>query len=257
MLDIIRSVFYSSPKKNIIKITYFMSLLIMFIELPVYYVTGTDNSPASAGEFAAQYYTMLGTFAQMFVIINTVMVCCADFADKTANYEIMTGHTRFEIYAARIIVAVIQGVGGFLFMLILPTIAAQIAWGWGESVPFGAMVFRLILMMFPLARIIIEISFVSFIMRNPLGAGIAGFMLSSITGMAAKAGVIFGFTNLSDLMTVDQWMTYGLAGLESVWVTYDMTLPGGYASATILVSLAASAVFFVLGYVFFKHDDIN
>ncbi|MGN0667258.1 MAG: hypothetical protein ACI4KF_12125 [Huintestinicola sp.] len=217
------------------------------------------NNP-TAGEFAATYINMISVFAEMFAVINAVWICTMDFGDKTASYELMTGHTRLQVFSARIVMSLITGISGYLLLIIIPVIIAAILWGWGSCIYLSDMIFRWFMLIFPIARIIMEFSFLGFIIRKPAPAIILSFVINEFltivpinTGMNSTS-CILGTSNLSKLVSIDSWATYGL---EKLYFTFDPMLPTSYIASTIAASVIASAVFFCLGYTFFRYDDID
>lgn len=214
----------------------------------------------TAGEFAANWSYMANMVAQMFIMLNTCWICTMDFGDKTANYELMTGHTRFEMFSARITASLITGILGFLMLFIVPTAVAAIIWEWGSCIYLHDMIFRWLLLIFPAARIIIETAIISFVIRKPQTAFVVVFMGDMLLNVGIQySGVdssnfILGMTNLNSLINVDSWATYGL---NKIWLTFDPTLPASMIAGTIIVSLAASVLFFFIGYTFFRYDDID
>lgn len=261
MLKIARSIFYGYGRQTIIKVVFVIMMLLMFSEL---FVFGQANvgDMLTASEFAASYLSVLSTVAEMFIVVNTCWICTMDFGDKTANYEIMTGHTRLELYSARVFVSVITGVCGYYLLLILPVIAGCFIWGWGSCVHVSDMIFRWSMLIFPVVRIIIETAFFAFIVRKPSVVLIGGFIINEfftivpISSEMEYTSCILGTSNLARLTVIDAWTTYGLSE-GAMWLTYDTMLPASYIISTIIAALIASVMFFCLGYTFFRYDDID
>ena len=261
MRKIARSVFYGYGRQGIIKIIFFLMMLLMFAELFVFSQMAVGDVP-SMSEFSASYLQTMSTIAEMFIVVNTCWICTMDFGDKTANYELMTGHTRMDIYAARVIVSVITGVCGYYLLILMPVIAGCFIWGWGSCIDVSEMIFRWFMLIFPVARIIIETAFFSFIVRKPAVVLIAGFIINeffTIVPMSSEmdyTSCILGTSNLTRLTLVDSRTTYGLSD-GAMWLTFDTMLPKSYIVSTVIAALIASALFFCLGYTFFRYDDID
>ena len=235
-------------------------LLLTAAEVYVFSVSSIGCDGPTAGEFAATYTNMLSTIAEIFAVINAVWICTMDFGDKTANYELMTGHTRLQIFSARIVMSLITGISGYLLIIIIPVIIAAILWGWGSCIYLSDMIFRWLMLIFPMARIIMEFTFLAFIIRKPAPAIILSFMINeflTVVPMSAEmssTSCILGTANLSKLVNIDSWTTYGL---EKIYLTFDTMLPSSYIASTIAASVIASTIFFCLGYTFFRYDDID
>lgn len=260
MWDIVRSVFYTCRKKSIMKIIFVLVLLCSCSPLISFSFYALGYEGPTAGEFSATYMPIINTFAQLFIIINTCYVCTMDFGDKTANSELVTGHTRFEVFSARIIAALITSVAGFLLCFIIPAVAASVMWGWGSCIYLSDLIFRWFILIFPAARIVVEIAALSFIIRKPSAAFItvimAFFCINSGISYAGTSSenCILGITNLNELSIVNSWFTYGL---DNTWITFDAAVAPSFIAGTIIISAAASALFFFIGYTFFRYDDID
>ncbi|MGN1089996.1 MAG: hypothetical protein ACI4Q6_06300, partial [Huintestinicola sp.] len=205
MWDIVRSVFYTYRKKSLMKIIFVMMLLSSCGQLFTFSIYALGYEGPTAGEFSATYIPMINIFAQMFLILNTCYICTMDFGDKTANCELVTGHTRLEVFSARIIAALIMSVTGFLLCFIIPAVVASLMWGWGSCVYLSDMIFRWFMLIFPAARIVFEVAALSFIIRKPSAAFITMFMayfcINAGINFSETSGAncILGITNLNEL----------------------------------------------------------
>lgn len=260
MWDIVRSVFYTCRKRSLMKIIFVLMLLCSCSQLITFSFYALGYEGPTAGEFSATYIPLINTFAQIFLIMNTCYICTMDFGDKTANCELVTGHTRFEVYSARIIASLILSISGFLLCFIVPAAAASIMWGWGSCIYLGEMIFRWLILIIPAARIALETAALSFIIRKPSAVFITTFMaytcLNAGINFAETSGAncILGITNLNELCNIDFWSTYGL---NKVWITFDAAVSPSFIAATIIISVISSVLFFFIGYTFFRYDDID
>ncbi|MGN1136395.1 MAG: hypothetical protein ACI4SF_09275 [Oscillospiraceae bacterium] len=261
MMKIARSILYGYGRQSIIRVIFIVMLLLMFSELLVF-IQANDGNAFTMSEFAASYLQTMSTIAEMFIVINTCWVCTMDFGDKTANYELMTGHTRLDIYAARVAVSVITGVCGYFLLILSPVIAGCFIWSWGSCVYVSDMIFRWFMLIFPVVRIIVETAFFSFIVRKPAVVLIAGFIINEFFTIVPTnnemvyTSCILGTSNLAKLTIVDARTTYGLSD-GAMWLTFDTMLPKSYIASTVIAALIASVLFFYLGYTFFRYDDID
>ena len=181
--------------------------------------------------------------------------------DKTQNYELSGGHRRYEVYLGRVISAAIVGGVGALFLTALPVGIYAMSYGWGAKVAFGPVLIRLLLMLLPYLRLVVEFAFLTFLIKNPyvvMGLGYVIFMLTMtiVSGTTIEATSAFlGVTNLSLLTMVSKWATYGL-GNDMNYI-FDASLGAGDIVATVVASVVFGTATLYLGYVFFKHDDAN
>ncbi|MDE6729389.1 MAG: hypothetical protein K2J71_01255 [Oscillospiraceae bacterium] len=98
--------------------------------------------------------TMIMLLPVSFVFLLAGQICAGDFTDKTQNYEIMAGHSRSEIYYSRVILSLILGLFFGMFLIIIPVVAAGFYYGWGEQMPVSDAVNRILLVEFPMIRMI-------------------------------------------------------------------------------------------------------
>ena len=89
-----------------------------------------------------------------------------------------------------------------------------------------------------------------------MGLGYVAFMASvALSGMIESCSVFLGITNLSLLLIVSKWTTYGLG--DDINYIFDASLSGRIVWGTVAASVVFGVVALYLGYVFFKNDDMN
>ena len=260
MKNIVKSQFYQIIREKMLWYMLVVALMmqtLMFV-LPVW----LENEEAtSAGEFFAGNGYGLIVFPVFFLVVAVGLICGVDFLDKTNHYEVLGGHRRYEVYLGRVIASSIAGGVGALFLTILPVGIYAVLYGWGEKVAFAPVILRFLLMLFPYLRLVAEFAFLTFLIKNPyvvMGLGYVVFMLTMtiVSGTTIEATSAFlGITNLSLLTMVSKWATYGL-GNDMNYI-FDASLGAGAIAATVAASVVFGAAALYLGYVFFKHDDMN
>lgn len=256
MKNIIKSQLYQLKKERLIVIVFLGITAVMLVNA----LTGTGSGETLCGsEYVAQVMKMQSIIALLYVFVQAGISCCSDFLDKTANYEIMSGHTRKEVYLGRIIPCIVIGMLGWLFIMIMPYILCTALEGWGTKLSLGIVVLRLLLMLFPVLRIICEFILISFIVRNQyivMGAGYAVFCIGGVSeAFADKGSFLLGVTNMTLLAKFDTWMTFGLSGTENY--IYESALNASDIAGTVIFSLIFSAASLYMGYYFFRTDDVN
>ncbi|MDO5151540.1 MAG: hypothetical protein Q4D76_19485, partial [Oscillospiraceae bacterium] len=187
-------------------------------------------------------------------------ICGADFRDKTCNYPIMAGHTRAEVYfgkvimfiaAAAVLSVVLSAV--YIFSVILSS------GGWGDTVKISDILIRLVLFFFCLIRIICVLIFMTFILKNQYAVVITGFLSNFLFNLYAdtneKNYFALGTLNIKELCKFDFWTSYGINGDRHF--VYDIALSSELITGTILSSVIVSAAALILGYAFFKYDDMH
>lgn len=88
--------------------------------LPIFF-DGTSSGDMTGGMFAV---SVLGTIPIALLIASLVLVsriCGCDMDDKTINYELLSGHSRGQIYFGRVIMSLVYTVVAGLVIMVLPT----------------------------------------------------------------------------------------------------------------------------------------
>ena len=258
MKGIIKAQFFQIVRDKVVKGMFLVTLMmqVLVVMLPIWL---DAEAATTAGEFFATQDGVTISFPMFFLIVVTGQICGADFLDKTHNYELMIGHRRYEVYLGRVIPAMLIGGVGALLLTMLPIVIYASLYGWGTKVALGQVLLRWILMLFPFLRMVCEFAFLTFLIKNPyvvMGLGYVAFMVSTVlTGMIDSSSVFLGVTNLSLLLVVSKWTTYGLG--DDINYIFDASLSGEMIGGTIVASAVFGLVALYLGYVFFKNDDMN
>ncbi len=214
----------------------------------------------TGGEQAIMLLTMTQLLAQFFMYLFTAQACGADFMDKTCNYEIMSGHTRRDVFFGRVIPTLIIGTLGTMFLIAAPVVAEVIILGgWGDKVSLTDMLLRFLLMAFPVARVICEFIFLTFIIKNPYIVMGISYMLCIILGMNIPVTrdhcFVLGMSNMNAITVIDRWNSFGLGG--DLYYVYETGLSADFVLPTVIVSVVIGAAALLLGYTFFKNDDMH
>lgn len=261
MKNIVKAQFFQIVRDKIIRYMVVITLVmqVLIVMLPIWL---ENQEPTTAGEFfATDGGVILTQFPLFYIILVTAQICGADLMDKTQNYELSGGHKRYEVYLGRVIASAIVGGVGALFLTGLPVVIYTALYGWGDKVAFAPVFLRLLLMLLPYLRLVTEFAFLTFLIKNPyvvMGLGYVIFMLTMTiaNGTTIEATSAFlGITNLSLLTMVSKWATYGL-GNDMNYI-FDASLGAGAIVGTVAASVVFGAAALYLGYVFFKHDDMN
>ena len=221
----------------------------------------SNLSKVNAGEHIAAMLSMMLNIAVFAIAVVTGIVCADDFTDRTANHELASGRLRSESYAARSILAVIFSVSAALVTVLLMIFTALILYNRGSSLSDAALVQRVLLMIPVFIRISCFFVFVSYIVKRPIAVVGICYALIMLLGMMMNTGggdkmhLLTGFGSLATVCHFDEWHAYGLN--TPVYYVYEPFVKTGTAVWLVVVSLAASAVYLLLGYSFFHRDDIQ
>lgn len=260
MKNIIKSQLFQLKKD---KISIFTFIAIAVVELLLVYMmcdaNKTYDGVITGGEEVARTLSMFALLPQFFMYIFTAQSVGADFRDKTCNYEIMSGHTRLQVFFGRAIPTVIVSTLGTIILMAVPGVVLTAIYGWGNTVSHVDYIIRLLLMIFPVIRITCEFILFSFIVRNPyviMGLSYVAFMMLGINeSIRMNFTPVLGITTINNISTIDFWYTYGLdTGIRYI---YETAMPAGDIVSIIVVSLLFAAAALYLGYIFFKNDDMH
>lgn len=258
MRDIIKSQLYQL-KKNKLAAIVFIGLAAVLTAMVFMLVGLNDDKSLNAGcYYFAFYLSVTNTCSMMFSVVAVGEMCAGDFTDKTANYELMSGHTRKEVYFGRVIPCLAVGTLGSFFLVLLPLIITTAVYGWGTKLSAGAAALRLGLMLFPIIRIVCEFIFITFVVKNPyavMGIGYLTLMLGQSDPLLQSDSVLLGVTNIGFLSRVDSYYVYGLNG--EVHFIFDGSLGLSEIIGTIAASVIVGGLAIYMGYVFFGKDDLN
>lgn len=215
----------------------------------------------------AEYTVQCGFTAPMVLgvagMMLAVRICGWDMSDKTINYEIAAGHSRRDVYLARVIVSLMWCFFAGAVLLGVPVLLSAVFSGWGDNMDGGLAFIRYLLIVFPLFRMVCCIIMLTFVTKNALGAGIAAYLLMGAESIADtyfemmtdhELTVELAVSNITELLTFNSYMGY-ING-EDVTV-YDAALSPSFVILTVVVSVAAGGLYLYLGYLSFKRADMK
>lgn len=265
MKGIIKSQFYQLKHERLLMLVFVVLFAFMLIQ--AFLLSGMADNQTTDMYLADNNFSMIFT-ALTFPFAATGFMCGSDFRDKTLNYEIMSGHMRYEIYFGRVVPCLIVSVLGFLVLMFAPILQNTLMHGWGTEIRMDHMLIRIAMLAFPVLRLSCMAVFITFFCKNRYiltGIGCMYFMVFELllnalgVVQAAAEGIysgILSYTSITMLLTLDSWHTYGLEAADINYI-FDASLSGGEIASTVIFSLAFSALFLGMGYVFFKNDDLN
>ena len=260
MKNIIKAQFFQLGKDKLCHLIFIGVLAITMITVLTLTDAALGEIKVTGGELVAVMMPMTLIFVQFFMFLFTAHACGADFMDKTCNYEIMSGHTRREVFFGRVIPTLVIGTVGTMFLIAVLAAAEVISrGGWGDKVSLADMLLRFFLMTFPVIRLICEFIFLTFLIKNPYIVMGVSFILCMILNIKIPATsehcFVFGIGNIKAISAIDQWQSFGLGGdLHKIYMT---ALAADFVVSTILVSVFMAGAALLLAYTFFKNDDMH
>ena len=255
MRNIIKALTYQTRTDNV---TYYSILLAIFLT-----IFGMLDFDMTGSEYLALNGESISLLPVFLILMLGVRILGWDYADKTMNYEILSGHHRREVYFARVIVAHIWCIAFCVGFMLIPVLVFTLINGWGVTMDFGGMALRFALAIFPMIRIVCQYVLLVFLVKSAYIAWAAGFLLSMFSMiipmlfeelMQIKFTYQFANTNLTKLFTFNQ--SIGYVNGEDVTICHTELEPS-VIIGTIGVSVAVSVICIVLGYIIFKKSDVN
>lgn len=261
MLNIIKAQSRQFLKDRFTWYTLFVGFVFPILIIILNSGSGFDALSGSAGVPAL---AEISTFIlPMVLLIFTSRTCGWDSADKTINYEVLSGHTRKEIYMGRVVVSAFWSwLAGFCIM-VFPVFVISAVNGWGVSMSLRDAVFRMLLAMLVLFRLLCEFVLLTVILGDCYKAMVVGLPFYNVSIIGAM--MIHELTEIkaesllasAGMMRLADFSRYSLQyiGGEDVCV-YDAALPVSLALDLAVSSLAAGAVCLLLGYIIFRKRDL-
>lgn len=260
MKNIMKAQLLQLKKDRICRFIFIGILVVMFMLVYMIVDMASGDIEITGGEHAVMLATMMTLLAQFFMYLFTAQACGVDFTDKTMNYEIMAGHTRCQVYFGRVIPTLVIGTLVTLLLIAVPIAADVIIMGgWGDKVSFTDMLLRYLLMAFPVARTICEFIFLTFIIKNPYIVMGISYVACIVLGMNVPTTTdhcfVLGMTNINAITVINEWQSFGLGG--DLHYIYETGLSADFVIPTIIVSVIIGGIALLLGYTFFKNDDMH
>lgn len=260
MNNIIRAQLYQIFKT---KFTPLVFVAMAVLNMSVYFgELNYQNYELSAGGYVAGMGVSMLSTAVIFAIIFTGYACGGDFTDKTANYELMSGHTRGKVYFAHAAVSIVVGTAGTAILVILPVLIGSAVYGWGTEITVSEALLRYGLSVLVVMRMICEFVFLTYIVKNPyitMAAGYAVFTFAQLfsENMINSSSVFLGITCFNKLGSFESWFTYTLDNTVDLIKVYDGALSAGDIASVVVSSIGIGGLFLWMGYKFFAKDDMN
>lgn len=261
MNNLIKSQLYQLRKEKVL-IIFLIIIIIMEFTAAISESSFGMGTTITADTLLAENGHYLVLVAMAFGLLLTAQVCGSDFNDRTANYELMSGHLRRNVYFSKAVVSLTGGMMGTVVAFSVPFMFNVARWGWGTDLDVKGVLVRYLLLIFPVFRIICEFVFLSFLIKNSYVVMAMGFIVpiglgQSLVGYFPDCkSVLLGLTNIYKLAVFPSWMGYTGADLKYLYV-YDTSLSLEDIILTVVASLAIGSFFLWLGYQYFKNDDMR
>lgn len=264
MKEVIRAQLYQLFKNRIKFLVFigFLAIGILSAALTLSTNAEAENIIPSGSSSIRLLIPVIFAYLPYFIGASAGDIAAGDFNDKTFYYELMSGKTRTQSYFGRVIPALLFTLSGMMILIAAPVITAALLYGWGNEITVGEASFRLLLMLFPIIRMICTVIAISFITKKSI-YGIVYSLLAQTTYVMAwngffsdKSSLSTGINTIFKILDFKSRYTYSMIDLKTRYI-YEMDMPTETVAAIIGVSLLMSAVYIIIGYIFFRKDDLN
>lgn len=263
MKDILNSELYSIRKSGTTIRIYILFVVIMVL-VTVINVVNSNEGFASAEGCIVDNPTLPSLFPIFIVGFIVAAFCGEDFKDKVGNYEIMSGHSRGQIFLGRSIPAIVVSGVGATILAFIPLVSGSIIFEMGDLVPVGDIIIRQLLFIFPFMRLAAFFVFVTFMVKSNYVTMVLGFLVFNAHAVLAdmvtnSKSYLISLFNLNLLTDYPGWSLYNVSGNGGIieYTAYKSAVTPELVIGTILVSLLMIAVYMTAGYAFFRRDDIG
>lgn len=262
MWNIMKAQNYQTRNDNLTVYLFGIGLLLPFAGMLL--ESELDFGAMTGSMAMAHIGDMLFVSIAVVALLLTTRICGWDQADKTMNYEVLSGHDRSEVFFGRVLVSLMWGEIGSMAVAVFPVLVCSVINGWGMNMKFSDIVLRYVLLLFPVFRLVCEFALLTFLLQNCYKAMLVGWVLFDFTIIG---GLIYEeMTNKTlTLQFAGFNISYLIAGFNSKLeyingedVPIYVTAVGpSMAGGTIFISLLVGGGCLLIGYLFFRRQDIH
>ena len=263
MINIIKSQIYEITRSRLLILLFFLLAGVNTL-ITVLNIAENTFKEATTSAMLSEAQSDTFIFAEFFVISAVGIICGSDFKDKVANYEILNGHSRINVYLARSLFSIILAAILGTILSFVPLISGNIIFGFGARLELKDVILRTALYIFPYLRVAAFTVILIFIIKNQYAVmGIAYGIVTINTIFSSTSinheNLLTANFNLNLLADYEGWSVYNISKTEGIvnYASYNSSLPYWAVAGTILISLAVMTVYLVIGYGLFRRDDLN
>ena len=197
-------------------------------------------------------------------LVIGVRIAAWDFNDKTINYELLSGHSRGQLYGGRLVCAVLWCMCLCLITTALPLAVCSAQNGWGVQADFVHCVFRILVGILPLLRILAEFFLLAVILRNCYVTYAVGYILTGVSMLVTLLlsehfqihnTYALGYVTLTEALGLTNSHMELIGGVDVT--VYDSVMAADKLAGIVVSSVAVSVVCLAMGYAIFKKRDME
>ncbi len=229
----------------------FTAMLVMTTEW-----TGTRTASESVASGGLGMMTLI---TGPLTAIITGIICADDFTDKTINHELTSGKMRMQSFFGRAVLAVTISVITTITALLVSLFIAIKIYGWGDTVTLDSAIIRIFLTFIPFFKLSCFGVMVAFILKQPYGVVLVFIGIKMMIGImsmkSTSSMLMISEVNAGKLCMYENYITYGL-NTDARFI-YDQSCDPELILKSAVIALVMSAVYIIIGYHFYKNDDLN
>ena len=230
---------------------------------PVFAMGEEHISELSAGIYIYSFLSMVPMIFVVFSLVLVTKIIGWDMGDKTLNYDILSGHSRAEVYFSRIIVALAWGIGASVVCTALPIVIVTLMNGWGAELLFNEFIVRYLLIVFTGARIVTMVILVTTIVSNYIASAFVSYFIIAVETIAVtlldvvdiKSDHLVAFYDIENLSYIENSKTIVIDGVEVT--RFIAEVPVNYMMGNIVSNIVAISLMLFIGFVIFKKRDLK
>ncbi|MDE6729390.1 MAG: hypothetical protein K2J71_01260 [Oscillospiraceae bacterium] len=259
MRNLLKAIHYQMRHDLFVIILFLITCIISGIVI----ISDVDFSSVTGSQFLATLGMAYPVLFMILISFLTTRICGWDFMDKTLNYEILAGHTRNQVYWAKVCASLLWCLDSCMILTVVPVLVITMIYGWGINMDAGSAVLCFVLAIFPMMQFISEIVLLTFLVKNYLIASVISCMLGEfvmminviITSLGYQSMLFLALPNLTALFDFSNYHM-GYVNGEDVQII-DTALTPEFIMITILSSVLISIICLMIGSARFRKSDLR
>lgn len=261
MWNVFRSLMYQT-KRDIVFVVFSILLLVFPTVVLVINVGSLEGLRGS--DIFIQFQEVAAMLNIFIALVVVPRISGWDMNDKTINYDVLSGHSRLQVFGGRVLASVTCATVLAILNTAIPVILATVCGGWGDTFPVANALAHFALMILTFIRMCCILILFTFALHNCYAAMLIGYVYIGVSGgvilmLQELAGIelpttVSAFLNMEDLVA-DNMSVQKINGVQTA--VYVENLTSGFVVETILGAIVVSAILLILGYAIFRRRDLR
>lgn len=260
MWNIMKAQHYQTRISNATFYATIISIAVMCMAL----LDVSDFGIMSGSMYMVMSIGVMPTCLVIFSLVIVASVCGWDMNDKTINYELLSGHSRAQVYFGRILVAYMWAIIGGMVVTLGPVLLMTVIKGWGNNVLLSEAMKVYFLTFAVYIRWISELALITFLVKNSFAAGFLSYAIFGVTVilgsvleemMDVSVGYLFSSTNM--MAVADLSNSRNMIIDEKTVEVYSSAVSTGLQTNTVIASCLVAMCCIGLGYMTFRRRDMR